>query len=196
MGLGVRWTLHGDGRTPAPGAVVRPDERLSWPRTAGLGAQHVVAMFGASFVAPVLMGLDPNLAIMMSGVATALFLLATRGRVPSYLGCSLSFVGVAAAIRASGGDSAVVTGAVFVVGAALFLSGLAVQRFGARIIHAAMPPVVTGAVVMLIGFNLAPVTASTYWPQDQWTALLVMLFTGLAVVCRADSGRGSRSSSD
>ncbi|MEU3857285.1 solute carrier family 23 protein [Streptomyces sp. NPDC028722] len=183
MDLGVRWKLHGDGRTPAPGAVVRPDERLTWPRTVGLGAQHVVAMFGASFVAPVLMGLDPNLAIMMSGVATVIFLLATRGRVPSYLGCSLSFVGVAAVIRAQGGTSATVTGAVLVVGAALFLVGLAVQRFGARIIHAAMPPIVTGAVVMLIGFNLAPVTASTYWPQDQWTALLVMLFTGLAVVC-------------
>ncbi|MBB5118199.1 nitrate reductase [Streptomyces eurocidicus] len=183
MGLGVRWTLHGDGRTPAPGAVVRPDERLSWPRTAGLGAQHVVAMFGASFVAPVLMGLDPNLAIMMSGVATMLFLLATRGRVPSYLGCSLSFVGVAAIIRAQGGGSAAVTGAILVVGAALFAAGLVVRKFGARIIHAAMPPVVTGAVVMLIGFNLAPVTARTYWPQDQWTALLTMLFTGLAVVC-------------
>ncbi|KUJ69578.1 nitrate reductase [Streptomyces albus subsp. albus] len=183
MGLGVRWTLHGDGRTPAPGAVVRPDERLSWPRTAGLGAQHVVAMFGASFVAPVLMGLDANLAIMMSGVATMLFLLATRGRVPSYLGCSLSFVGVAAVIRAQGGGSAAVTGAIFVVGAVLLLAGLAVQRFGARIIHASMPPVVTGAVVMLIGFNLAPVTARTYWPTDQWTALLTMLFTGLAVVC-------------
>jgi uracil-xanthine permease len=183
MNLGVRWKLHGDGRTPEPGAVVRPDERLSWPRTAGLGAQHVVAMFGASFVAPVLMGLDPNLAIMMSGIATMIFLLATRGRIPSYLGCSLSFVGVAAVIRAQGGTSATVTGAVFVVGVALFLAGLAVQRFGARIIHATMPPIVTGAVVMLIGFNLAPVTASTYWPQDQWTALLVMLFTGLAVVC-------------
>ncbi|MFF6994197.1 uracil-xanthine permease family protein [Streptomyces sp. NPDC008313] len=183
MDLGVRWKLHGDGRTPAPGAVVRPDERLSWPRTVGLGAQHVVAMFGASFVAPVLMGLDPNLAIMLSGVATVIFLLATRGRVPSYLGCSLSFVGVAAVIRAQGGTSATVTGAVLVVGVALFLVGLAVQRFGARIIHAAMPPIVTGAVVMLIGFNLAPVTASTYWPQDQWTAILVMLFTGLAVVC-------------
>ncbi|MEU8827879.1 solute carrier family 23 protein [Streptomyces sp. NPDC048636] len=183
MGLGVRWTLHGDGRTPAPGAVVKPDERLSWPRTAGLGAQHVVAMFGASFVAPVLMGLDPNLAIMMSGVATILFLLATRGRVPSYLGCSLSFVGVAAVIRAQGGGTAAVTGAILVVGGALLLSGLAVRYFGARIIHAAMPPVVTGAVVMLIGFNLAPVTAGTYWPADQWTALLTMLVTGAAVVC-------------
>ncbi|MEW1753142.1 uracil-xanthine permease family protein [Streptomyces angustmyceticus] len=183
MGLGVRWTVHGDGRNPAPGAVVRPDERLSWPRTVGLGAQHVVAMFGASFVAPVLMGLDPNLAIMMSGVATVIFLLATRGRIPSYLGCSLSFVGVAAVIRAQGGTSATVTGAVLVVAVALFLVGVAVQRFGARIIHAAMPPVVTGAVVMLIGFNLAPVTARTYWPQDQWVALLTMLFTGFAVVC-------------
>ncbi|MEU6277380.1 solute carrier family 23 protein [Streptomyces populi] len=183
MDLGVGWKLHGDGRTPAPGAVVRPDERLSWPRTFGLGAQHVVAMFGASFVSPVLMGLDPNLAIMMSGAATVVFLLATRGRVPSYLGCSLSFVGVAAVIRAQGGTSATVTGACFVVGVALFLVGLAVQRFGARIIHAAMPPIVTGAVVMLIGFNLAPVTASTYWPQDQWTALLTMLVTGAAVVC-------------
>ncbi|MFE9537176.1 uracil-xanthine permease family protein [Streptomyces sp. NPDC006691] len=183
MRLGVHWTLHGDGRTPAPGAVVRPDERLTWPRTIGLGAQHVVAMFGASFVSPVLMGLDPNLAIMMSGIATVIFLLATKGRVPSYLGCSLSFVGVAAAIRATGGTSATVTGAVFVVGVVLFFAGLTVQRFGARIIHAAMPPIVTGAVVMLIGFNLAPVTAATYWPQDQWTALMVMLFTGLAVVC-------------
>ncbi len=95
MDLGVRRKLHGgDGRTPAPGAVVRPDERLTWPRTVGLGAQHVVAMFGASFMAPVLMGLDPNLAIMMSGVATMIFLVATRGRVPSCLGCSLSFVGL------------------------------------------------------------------------------------------------------
>ncbi|KNE78831.1 MULTISPECIES: uracil-xanthine permease family protein [Streptomyces] len=182
MGLGVGWKLHGDGRVPAPGAVVGPDERLSWPRTAGLGAQHVVAMFGASFVAPVLMGLDPNLAIMMSGFATMIFLLATRGRVPSYLGCSLSFVGVAAAIKAQGGGIATITGAILVVGVVLFLSGLVVQKFGARVIHATMPPVVTGAVVMLIGFNLAPVTASVYWPQDQWTALLTMLFTGLAVV--------------
>lgn len=52
MDLGVRRKVHGDGRTPAPGAVVRPGERLSWPRTVGLGAQHVVAMSGASFVAP------------------------------------------------------------------------------------------------------------------------------------------------
>lgn len=176
------WTLHGDGRNPAPGEVVRPGERLTWGRTVGLGAQHVVAMFGATFVAPVLMGLDPNLAVMVSGVATVFFLLATGGRIPSYLGSSLSFVGVAAVIRAQGGDSATLTGALLVVGAVLAACGAAVHAMGARVIHAVLPPVVTGAVVMLIGFNLAPVAAGTYWPQDQWTALLTMSFTGFALV--------------
>ncbi|MDH6119236.1 uracil-xanthine permease [Kitasatospora sp. GAS204A] len=179
---GFGWKLHGDGKSPAPGAVVKPDERLSWGRTVGLGAQHVVAMFGATFVAPVLMGLDPNLAVMVSGVATIFFLLVTGGRIPSYLGSSLSFVGVAAVIKAQGGDAATLTGAMLVVGAVLAACGAAVKAAGARVIHVVLPPVVTGAVVMLIGFNLAPVTAGTYWPQDQWTALLTMLFTGLALV--------------
>lgn len=185
MGLGLGWKLHGDGRTPRPGEVVRPGERLTWPRTAGLGAQHVVAMFGATFVAPVLMGMNPNLAVLLSGVATILFLLITRGRIPSYLGSSLSFVGVAAAIKASGGGIGTVTGAMFVVAVVLVAAGLVVQALGAGIVHAVLPPVVTGAVVMIIGFNLAPVVAKTYWPQDQWVALLTMAFTlGSMVVAR------------
>jgi uracil-xanthine permease len=128
------------------------------------------------------MGLDANLAVMASGVATILFLLITRGRIPSYLGSSLSFIGVAAVIKTQGGDAATLTGALLVVGAVLFLCGAVVRALGARIVHAVLPPVVTGAVVMLIGFNLAPVTAGTYWPQDQWAALLTMLFTGFALV--------------
>lgn len=179
---GFGWKLHGDGKSLAPGEVVRPDERLTWGRTVGLGAQHVVSMIGACFVAPILMGLDPNLAVMASGVATILFLLITRGHIPSYLGSSLSFIGVAAVIKTQGGDAATLTGALLVVGAVLLLCGAVVRALGARVIHAVLPPVVTGAVVMLIGFNLAPVTAGTYWPQDQWTALLTMLFTGFALV--------------
>ncbi|MGA4544563.1 uracil-xanthine permease family protein [Uniformispora flossi] len=182
MGLGLGWKVHGTGGTPGPGEVVRPDERLSWGRTAGLGAQHVVAMFGATFVAPVLMGLDPNLAVMLSGVATVMFLLITRGKVPSYLGSSLSFVGVAASIKAAGGSVQTVTGAMLVVGAVLCVVGLVVTALGAKIVHAVLPPVVTGAVVMIIGFNLAPVVAKTYWPQDQWVALLTMAFTMAAMV--------------
>ena len=133
------WTKHGDGKTLAPGEVVKPDERLSWPRTVGLGAQHVVAMFGATFVFPLVMGLDPNLAIMMSGVATVMFLLHRAGRIPATWG-SPSFVGGAAVIRAQGGDHApTVTGAILVVGVVLALVGVAIHAFGARIIHRGAP---------------------------------------------------------
>src|SRR5919206_351394 len=94
-----KWEVVHGGKTPPPGAAVAPDERLSWGRTTGLGAQHVVAMFGATFVFPIVMGLNPNLAIMFSGICTILFLLVTSNRVPSYLGTSASFVAGVSAIR-------------------------------------------------------------------------------------------------
>jgi xanthine/uracil permease len=166
---------------PAPGEPVAPDERLPWGKTVGLGAQHVVAMFGATFVFPLVMGLDPNLAIMFSGICTILFLLITSNRVPSYLGTSASFVASVTAIRlVHGGDSADVTGAIMVAGVVLLAVGVLVHFAGSGIIHKVLPPAVTGAVVMLIGFNLAPVVAGIYWPQDQWIALLTATFM---VVC-------------
>ncbi|MEO7753548.1 MAG: solute carrier family 23 protein, partial [Terracoccus sp.] len=178
MALG--WKLHGDGNLSGPDDVVAPDERLAWGKTIGLGAQHVVAMFGATFVFPLIMGLNAQLAIMMSGIATICFLLIVKGKVPSYLGTSASFVGAVAAIRAQGGTSAQVTGAILVAGLVLALIGVAIHFLGSSVLHKVLPPVVTGAVVMLIGFNLAPVVAGVYWPQDQWVALLVMTFT---IVC-------------
>src|SRR3954467_5722149 len=180
MTLGLGWKLHGDGKTLGPDDVGAPDEHLSWGKTVGLGAQHVVAMFGATFVFPILMGLNPQLAIMMSGIATICFLLIVKGKVPSYLGTSASFVGAVFAIRAQGGTSATVTGALLVAGLVLAIVGVVIHFLGSGVLHKVLPPVVTGAVVMLIGFNLAPVVATVYWPQDQWVALLVMPFR---VVC-------------
>ncbi|QIX28797.1 nitrate reductase [Nocardioides sp. JQ2195] len=166
------WKVVHGGKTPPPGEAVGPMERLSWPRTIGLGAQHVVAMFGATFVFPLVMGLDANLAIMFSGICTIMFLLMVSNRVPSYLGTSASFVAAVAAIRTQGGDSADVTGAILVAGLVLAAVGALVHFAGSRLIHAILPPAVTGAVVMLIGFNLAPVVAGVYWPQDQWIAII------------------------
>src|SRR6476661_9619566 len=174
------WRVVHGGKTPPPGGVVRPDERLSWPRTVGLGAQHVVAMFGATFVFPLVMGLNPQLAILMSGIATICFLLIVSGRVPSYLGTSASFVGGVAAIRAQGGDSKEVTGAILVAGLVLAVVGLLIHFLGSGLLHKVLPASVTGAVVMLIGFNLAPVVAGIYWPQDQWVALLTATFMVVA----------------
>ncbi len=177
-----KWDVVYGGGTPPPGAAVGPRERLSWGRTAGLGAQHVVAMFGATFVFPLVMGLDANLAIMFSGICTILFLLICQNRVPSYLGTSASFVAGVAAIRAQGGDSADVTGSILVAGVVLAVVGVLVHLGGSRVIHRVLPPAVTGAVVMLIGFNLAPVVAGIYWPQDQWVALLTAAFMVAAAV--------------
>ncbi|MDQ3094991.1 MAG: nitrate reductase, partial [Actinomycetota bacterium] len=180
--MAIGWKVVHGGRTPPPGEAVAPDERLSWGRTAGLGAQHVVAMFGATFVFPVIMGLSPQLAIMMSGVATIAFLLIVQGKVPSYLGTSAAFVGGASAIYAQEGGPADVTGAILVAGVVLALVGVLIHFLGTHVLHAVLPPVVTGAVVMLIGFNLAPVVADIYWPQDQWVALITMTFVIVVAV--------------
>src|SRR3954452_19134621 len=167
---------------PAPGQAVAPSQRLPWGKTIGVGAQHVVAMFGATFVFPLVMGLDANLAIMFSGICTILFLLITSNKVPSYLGTSASFVGGVVAIRTQGGASADVTGAIMIAGLALLAVGILVHFAGSGLIHRILPPAVTGAVVMLIGFNLAPVVANIYWPQDQWVALLTATFMVCAAV--------------
>jgi uracil-xanthine permease len=178
--MAFSWKLYGDGKTPPLGEAVAPDERLSWPRTIGIGAQHVVAMFGATFVFPLIMGLDPNLAIMMSGIATIIFLLIVNGKVPSYLGTSASFVGGVIAVRAQGGSSADVVGSILISGIVLAIVGVVIHFLGARVVNSVLPPAVTGAVVMLIGFNLAPVVANVYWPQDQWVALATMTFVIVA----------------
>jgi uracil-xanthine permease len=176
---------------PGPGEAVAPHQRLTWAKTVGLGAQHVVAMFGATFVFPIIMGLNANLAIMMSGIATICFLLIVGGRVPSYLGTSASFVGAATAIYTYSGDEgpggpADVTGAILVAGVVLALVGVAVHFLGPASVNRVLPPAVTGAVVMLIGFNLAPVATKTYMPSDPWVAILTMT----AVILMAVGLRG------
>ena len=102
--------------------------------------------------------------------------------MPSYLGTSASFVGAVVAIRAAGGTTANVTGAILVAGVTLAVVGIIVHLVGGQAVRRVLPPVVSGAVVMLIGFNLAPVVAGVYWPQDPGVAFTVMAFTILAAV--------------
>ena len=142
------WKVHSGGD------VVAPDERLSWPRTIGIGVQHIAAMFGATFLVPLLTGLSPATTLFFSGIGTMLFLLITRNRVPSYLGSSFAFLAPIAAASANGGPAAAL-GGVVVTGVVLALVGLIVRASGIKWIEWMLPPVVTGTIVMLIGFNLA-----------------------------------------
>ena len=172
-----------------PGAVVAPDERLPWPQTAAMGVQHVIAMFGATVLAPILMGFNPNIAILMSGIGTLIFFLVTGGRVPSYLGSSFAFIGVV--IAASGyagkgpnGNLAVALGGIVACGVVYILIGAIVQAIGTGWIERFMPPVVTGAVVAVIGLNLAQVPIKNMAPTnfDAWMQAVTFLCVGIVAV--------------
>ncbi|HYI54729.1 MAG TPA: solute carrier family 23 protein [Microlunatus sp.] len=157
------WKLHGDGRSINPGTVVAPDERLSVPITVGIGLQHVVAMFGATFIVPVIMGFPTTTALLFSGLGTMVFLLITANRVPSYLGSSFALLAPVAAIAPlaqgqttlDGPAISLALGGIVITGVALAVVGAVVHVAGAGWIPLVMPPVVTGTIVALIGFNLA-----------------------------------------
>ncbi|MEW5287797.1 pyrimidine utilization transport protein G [Erwinia papayae] len=169
--------------------VVAPDEMLSPGQTLIMGLQHAVAMFGATVLMPLLMGLDPNLSILMSGVGTLLFFLVTGGRVPSYLGSSAAFVGVVIAVTGFNGQGlnphlGVALGGIIACGVLYTLIGFVVMKAGTRWIEKLMPPVVTGAVVMAIGLNLAPIAVHSVSGSmfDSWMAVMTVVCIGLVAV--------------
>lgn len=175
--------------TSTEAGVVAPDERLPLGQTMVMGVQHAVAMFGATVLMPMLMGLDPNLAILMSGMGTLLFFFVTGGRVPSYLGSSAAFVGVVIAATGFNGQGinpnlSVALGGIIACGLVYTLTGLVVMKVGTRWIERMMPPVVTGAVVMAIGLNLAPIAVKSVSgsPFESWMAVITVLCIGVVAV--------------
>lgn len=191
--------------------VVAPDERLPWPQTVAMGVQHVIAMFGATVLAPLLMGFDPNVAILMSGIGTLIFFFVVKGQVPSYLGSSFAFIGVVIAASGYGGSGpnpnlGVALGGIVACGLLYTLIGLLVAATNERVrtrapiqglevselergaaihwIERLMPPVVTGAVVAVIGLNLAQVPIKNMAPTgfDTWMQALTFVCVGLVAV--------------
>ncbi|WP_439573791.1 solute carrier family 23 protein [Phreatobacter sp.] len=186
-----RWTEKASG-------VIMPEERLPMGQTIVAGLQHVVAMFGATVLAPILMGFDPNVAILFSGVATLIFFVITGGRLPSYLGSSFAFIGpVLAAIGAGAAagtapNIAVALGGIIAAGALYTLIGFAVMAAGHAWVEKVMPPVVTGAIVAAIGLVLAPIAISMASGTSgtnaegsafsRWIALITVVSVGLFAV--------------
>jgi uracil-xanthine permease len=173
------WTVHGDGRRLGNDEVVRPDERLSWPLTAGLGLQHIAAMFGATLLVPTLTGFPVSTTLLFSGVGTLLFLLITRNRIPSYLGSSFAFV--APLVAAHNQGLAAQVGGVLFAGLLVVVIGIAVKALGIRLVDSVMPPVVTGAVIALLGLNLAP-AAGAEVSRSPWLAAVTLLVIGLCAM--------------
>jgi uracil-xanthine permease len=186
-----RWSLKTEG-------IIMPDERLPTGQMIVVGLQHVVAMFGATVLAPLLMGFDPNVAIFFSGVATLIFFALTGGRVPSYLGSSFAIIGpvlVATGAAAMAGPNAnigVALGGIIAAGALYAIIGLIVMAAGHAWVEKLMPPVVTGGIVAAIGLVLAPIavsSASGIGPGSpdgtafaRWIALATVVAVGLCAV--------------
>ena len=182
QGYFPRWTQRTSG-------TVAPDERLPAGQTIVLGIQHVVAMFGATVLAPLLMGFNPNVAILFSGIGTLIFFIAVGGRVPSYLGSSFAFIAVviAATGYAGGGRNAnlgVALSGIIAAGVVYALIGAVVMAIGYRWIERLMPPVVTGAVVAVIGLNLAPIAVKSISGNsfDTWIGIATIVAVGLVAV--------------
>ena len=176
------WTLKTEG-------VIAPEERLPWGQTIFVGLQHVLAMFGSTVLAPIIMGFDPNTAIFFSGIGTLIFFLVVGGRVPSYLGSSFSFIAVVIAASAYSGKGLnphidVALGGIIAAGVVYAIIGIIVMFAGYRWIEYLMPPVVTGAVVAAIGLNLAPVAISDAATSqfDTWMAIVTILAVVLVAV--------------
>ena len=186
------------------GLVVQPDECLSWPQNIAMGAQHVVAMFGSTILAPLLMGFDTNVAILMSGIGTLIFFLFVGGRVPSYLGSSFAFIGGVIAVTGYTGaghnaNIPVALGAIIICGAVYGVIGGVVWWVNSRAgdaagwIDAWMPPVVTGSIVAVIGLNLAPIAAKGAMGGSTFDAVMalvtVLCVGGVAVYTRGTAQR-------
>src|SRR5690625_1846438 len=145
--------------------------------------QHVIAMFGATLLVPTLTGFPVNTTLLFSGVGTILFLLITRNRLPSYLGSSFAFIAPLAASEQYGiGAQA---GSILVTGVCLKVIGFIVKMAGRKVVDAVMPPAVTGAIVGVIGVDVAPAGASSFL-----TPPVVAAVTLLAIVLCPIAGRG------
>ena len=171
------------------GGVIGPDERLPWGQTSLMGIQHVIAMFGSTVLAPILMGFDPNVAVLMSGIGTLIFFLLTGGKVPSYLGSSFAFIGVVIAATGFAGQGpnaniGVALGGIIVCGLVYTLIGLLVHAIGTGWIERFMPPVVTGAVVAVIGLNLASIPVKNMAANnfDAWMQAVTFVSVALVAV--------------
>ena len=184
--MSLTWKLHGDGKSISAGEVVSTDERLTWPRTIGVGLQHIAAMFGATFLVPIITGFPPTTTLFFSGIGTLLFLAITRNKVPSYLGSSFAFLGpIGAAMADKSAGMAGALGGIVFTGVVLAVVGLVVKAAGIDWIDAALPPVVTGTIVMVIGFNLAGAAKGNFTKEP---LLAIITLASIALISAISKG--------
>ena len=158
----------------------------------GLSFQHLFAMFGATVLVPILVGIDPAIALFSSGLGTLAHLSVTKFKIPAYMGSSFAYIATMQTLMKTDGIAAVAQGAI--AGGLVYLIVALIVRFaGNEWIDKILPPIVVGPIIMVIGLSLATTAVNDVMFKDgkyQFTYLLIGLVTLLAVILFNIYGRG------
>lgn len=168
---------------------IQVDERLPILKTIPLSFQHLFAMFGASVLIPIIVGVNPALQLLFNGIGTLLYIIITRGKIPAFLGPSAAFIPVVSAVMLTEGYSAALSGGI-VVGIIFTIAGFVVNKVGMGWIDVLLPPAAMGTVVAVIGLSLAKFASGLAGlipgevpPELQTKTIIVSMFTlGVAII--------------
>lgn len=167
-----------------PDALIDIWERPSWGQWFGLSLQHLFSMFGSTVLVPILVGLNPGIALFSSGVGTLMYILITRGKIPAYMGSSFSFIVPMVALMKTTGYPGIAQGTM-AVGLVYLIVAVVVALVGSDWINKVLPPIVVGPMIMVIGLSLAGSAAQkatvdsngTYHWQFFLVAMVTLLLT-------------------
>lgn len=150
-----------------------------------LALQHLIAMFGATVLVPMLTGLDPSVALFTAGAGTLIFHICTKGKVPVFLGSSFAFISVINAVKADYGDLRYAQGGMLVAGLLFVIASFVIKKIGVDKVKRILPAQVVGPMIMVIGLNLIPTAIG----MAQKGMLLAAITLGTALIIRF-FGRG------
>ncbi|MDL2230082.1 uracil permease, partial [Treponema sp. OttesenSCG-928-L16] len=161
--------------------ILGPQDRPHLGYWIPLSIQHVFAMFGATILVPLLTGLNPATALFTAGTGTLIYIAVTGARVPAFLGSSFAFIPALIAISASYGPAYALGGS-FAAGLFYCIVGLIIKFAGTGWLDKALPPVVIGSVIVVIGLNLAPTAMNMAMYDGNGSYSLVMLSIALVTL--------------
>jgi uracil permease len=166
--------------------VIGIHEKMPILESIPLSLQHLTAMFGATILVPILLGVNPAIALLMNGIGTLLYSWVTKGGIPAYLGSSFAFIAPVMLILSKyGGFAHAQAGFIFFGLFFILISGV-VYKWGIKWIDVVMPPAVMGAVVAIIGLELAPVAAQQAglapWPTNVGSVVQPFVMDGNTVL--------------
>lgn len=160
--------------------IIGVDDRVSVGKAIPLGIQHMMSMFGSTVLVPLLTGLDPNIAILCSGIGTIVYLLLTKNKIPSYLGSSFAFISPIILVGATKGLNAALSGVVVAGIVFLVVAGI-VKLVGTGWLNRLLPPVLVASVMVVIGVGLSATAAKMAFQTTAADGSTIFFYQGLFI---------------